>query len=197
MSRRQFFRSLLLAFAGLPPGASVARPAQTRAIPLQISPVAGFQYHEGGTLWPLLCEGHALDLVREPANTYDQKAVRVEWRGICRTFIRQIPEAKPLTGPGRNCKSMNPCPASVSSKNHASYWVWLREKLFGGFALSSLPDHQFPQAAWHKLGYVPRTENHAVAQLLDRGEKLSARIVALRKSDNPWERVRFAVLLQA
>lgn len=57
----------------------------------------GFQYHEGETLWSLLCEGRALDLVREPANTCDIKAVRVEWRGVCRTLFRQIPEAKPPT----------------------------------------------------------------------------------------------------
>lgn len=61
MLRRQFFRSFL-ALAGLLPGASIARPAQTRAILLQTSPVAGFQYHAGETPWPLLCEGHALDL---------------------------------------------------------------------------------------------------------------------------------------
>ena len=54
----------------------------------------------------------------------------------------------------------------------------------------------------HKLGYVPRTENHAVAQLLDRGEKLSARIVELNDENSDsweweWERVRFEVLLEA
>lgn len=52
----------------------------------------------------------------------------------------------------------------------------------------------------HKLGYIPQTENHAIARLLDRGEKLSARIVELKdKSDSwewEWERVRFEVLLE-
>ena len=47
----------------------------------------------------------------------------------------------------------------------------------------------------HKLGYVPRIENHAVSQLLDRGEKLSARIVELKQSRDPWERIQFAVEL--
>lgn len=52
-------------------------------------------------------------------------------------------------------------------------------------------------AEWrgHKIGYVPRIENHAIAQLLDRGEKLSARVAELKDSRNPWERVRFEVLL--
>lgn len=54
----------------------------------------------------------------------------------------------------------------------------------------------------HKLGYVPRTENHAVAELLDRGEKLSVRIVELNDGNSDsweweWERVRFEVLLEA
>jgi hypothetical protein len=52
----------------------------------------------------------------------------------------------------------------------------------------------------HKLGYVPRMENHAVAQLLDRGAKLSARIVELKDERDSWEweweRVRFEVLLE-
>ncbi|MEN8175163.1 MAG: HIRAN domain-containing protein [Pseudomonadota bacterium] len=46
-----------------------------------------------------------------------------------------------------------------------------------------------------KLGYVPRRENTAVAQMLDRGQKLDARIVRLRDEANPWRRVRFSVAL--
>ncbi|MFZ5557552.1 MAG: HIRAN domain-containing protein [Pseudomonadota bacterium] len=48
-----------------------------------------------------------------------------------------------------------------------------------------------------KLGYLPRHENHAVAQLLDRDEQLHARILALRESSDPWERVQVAVELVA
>ncbi len=46
-----------------------------------------------------------------------------------------------------------------------------------------------------KLGFVPRADNTAVAQMLDRNEKISARIVELTISENPWERVRFEVVL--
>ncbi|SFW22694.1 HIRAN domain-containing protein [Nitrosovibrio sp. Nv17] len=55
----------------------------------------------------------------------------------------------------------------------------------------------------HKLGYVPRSENHAVAELLDRGAKLSARIAALSEKRDAhgwksnWDRVRLEVLLAA
>ena len=40
-----------------------------------------------------------------------------------------------------------------------------------------------------QLGYVPRRENRAVAQMLDRGESLQATIARLQDSDDPWQRV--------
>jgi len=46
-----------------------------------------------------------------------------------------------------------------------------------------------------KLGYVPRRENVAIAQMLDRGNVLGARIVRLLDEPNPWRRVRFSVEL--
>ena len=46
-----------------------------------------------------------------------------------------------------------------------------------------------------KLGYVPRGENGVVSQMLDRGEKLEATISRLTVDDDPWQRVRFSVLL--
>ncbi|MDA8128458.1 MAG: HIRAN domain-containing protein [Betaproteobacteria bacterium] len=48
---------------------------------LQDSPLAGFQYHAGKTVWPRMHVGDALTLVREPDNPHDARAVRVEWRG--------------------------------------------------------------------------------------------------------------------
>ncbi len=114
-----------------PVSVSVSAPqARFRKLELQRAPVAGFQYHQGGTLWPSLQVGAALDLVREPDNAYDPRAVRVEWRG-------------------------------------------------------------------RKLGYLPRLDNAAASQLLDRGQALRAEILRLRDSHNPWERVEFAVFLVA
>lgn len=46
-----------------------------------------------------------------------------------------------------------------------------------------------------KLGYVPRIDNAAVSHLLDAGHVLHAEIVALQESDNPWDRVEFAIML--
>jgi hypothetical protein len=48
---------------------------------VQSSPLAGYRYAEAAEVWPLLREGDALELVREPANAHDANAVRVEWRG--------------------------------------------------------------------------------------------------------------------
>lgn len=45
-----------------------------------------------------------------------------------------------------------------------------------------------------QLGYVPRVENTAVAQMLDRGERLEARISELLALD-AWEKIRFTVTL--
>ena len=48
----------------------------------------------------------------------------------------------------------------------------------------------------HKLGYVPRAENRAIAAALDQGDKLVARITRLREHANPWQRVEFEVFAE-
>ena len=44
-----------------------------------------------------------------------------------------------------------------------------------------------------KLGYVPRAENSAVSQMLDRGENLAASISRMQVSDDPWQRIRITI----
>jgi hypothetical protein len=106
--------SLLLLAAGV--------QAQTVKILVQSSPLAGFQYHAGASVWNELKVGDSLTLVREVDNPHDANAVRVEWRG-------------------------------------------------------------------QMLGYLPRTENKAVAFEMDRGTIVAARIAQLREHRNPWLRV--------
>ena len=43
------------------------------------------------------------------------------------------------------------------------------------------------------LGYLPRANNVVIAQMMDRGENIQARIVTLRHSANPWDRVGLEV----
>lgn len=57
---------------------------------LQTSPLAGFQYHAGAALFPLMSVGDRLTLHREPDNPFDARAVRVEWHG---TQIGYAPRA--------------------------------------------------------------------------------------------------------
>lgn len=130
MRRRTFVSSLL---GGLGLGV-VARPAAAaplmQHLVIQESPLAGFEHHKAGHVWPFLREGDLLRLIRETTNPHDPNAVAVYFRG-------------------------------------------------------------------DKLGYVPRLENAAVAQLLDRGAPLVARIICLREEPNPWRRVRLSVELAA
>ena len=62
--------------------AALSASAQTAGrILVQSSPLAGFQYYEGKALWEQMRIGDALTLVREPDNSHDPLAVRVEWKG--------------------------------------------------------------------------------------------------------------------
>jgi hypothetical protein len=121
MLRRAFLKSLTTLVGGIAMPA-VAHASRETWKTLQTSPIAGFQYHQGETLWPQLAVGQPLQLVREPDNRHDNRAVRMDWQG-------------------------------------------------------------------QKLGYLPRLDNAAVSQLLDRGERLEAVIVGLENSSNPWDRV--------
>lgn len=48
----------------------------------------------------------------------------------------------------------------------------------------------------HQLGYVPRAQNRSAAAAMDRGERLSARIVRLTEHPDPWRRVEFEVFIE-
>lgn len=48
----------------------------------------------------------------------------------------------------------------------------------------------------HKLGYVPRRDNRAVAAAMDRGDRLVARIARLADDPDPWKRLEFEVLVE-
>jgi hypothetical protein len=102
-----------------------AQPESIRVL-VQSSPLAGSQYYAVGEKWREMAVGDRLDLIREPDNRHDTRAIRVEWRG-------------------------------------------------------------------HKLGYVPRAENRAVAAAMDQGDRLVARIAKLTEHANPWRRVEFEV----
>lgn len=127
--QRRTFLTRLMQLAGLAATPAVlAAPRPREPLLLQVSPVAGFQYHQGEACWDAIEAGAILHLVREPENAYDPRAIRLDWNG-------------------------------------------------------------------HKLGYIPRVENTTLASLLDRGNRLTARIEAKQESANPWHRLQVAVYL--
>jgi HIRAN domain-containing protein len=50
-------------------------------------PVAGFQFHEGEIWWKDLRAGQPLELVREPGNRHDARAIRVHWRDTILGYV--------------------------------------------------------------------------------------------------------------
>lgn len=47
-----------------------------------------------------------------------------------------------------------------------------------------------------KLGYLPRVENTAISQMMDHGKRIKARIIRLKESKNPWDRVQLEIKLE-
>jgi hypothetical protein len=76
---------------GLASGAVLADAKHV--ILIQTAPLAGFQYHAGLALFPLMSVGDRLTLVREPDNPHDAKAVRVEWRGAMIGYAPRVDNA--------------------------------------------------------------------------------------------------------
>lgn len=127
MDRRRFLKGMLgtTAAAGAVAVPMLVAASRPRLL-IQQSPLAGFQYYEGESLWPLLSVGAPLRLLREPENTHDPRAVAVRFMG-------------------------------------------------------------------RRIGYLPRLENTAVSQMLDRGVLLAAEIAELSRSQDPWQRVQLRV----
>ncbi len=92
MIRRQFMQRVA-ALWGLTFAPPLALGAPPRRIALQRSPLAGFQYHAGGRLWPQLALGDALELVREPDNACDPRTVRVDWQGTKIGYVPRVDNA--------------------------------------------------------------------------------------------------------
>ena len=85
---------------------------------------------------------------------------------------------------------------------HAATAVFSELRVGDTLELAREPDNAHDANAvslsWrgHKLGYVPRQDNAALAWGLDRGTPLRARISALAEHPNPARRVRFEVYVE-
>jgi hypothetical protein len=84
-------------------------------------------------------------------------------------------------------------------RHHAADGLWETLAVGDRLLLVREPDNPHDRNAirvdWqgHKLGYVPRRENAALAWALDRGERVTARIARLVVHPDPRQRLRFEV----
>ncbi|HEY5897716.1 MAG TPA: HIRAN domain-containing protein [Burkholderiales bacterium] len=89
--------------------------------------------------------------------------------------------------------------ALAGFRYHAASEVFDELRLGDALTLEREPDNPHDANAvsvsWrgHKLGYVPRRENAALAWGLDRGDALRARISRLAQHANPARRIEFEV----
>ena len=75
---RSKLRAFLIALGVLLNSASAGQEVR---ILVQSSALAGFNYHHAALLWDDMRVGDRLQLVREPENPHDGKAIRVDWQG--------------------------------------------------------------------------------------------------------------------
>jgi hypothetical protein len=82
---------------------------------------------------------------------------------------------------------------------HQAPGVWQAMRVGDALELEREPDNVHDARAisvcWqgHKLGYVPRAQNAALAWAMDRGERLDARVSRLQPHRNPRKRIEFEV----
>lgn len=85
---------------------------------------------------------------------------------------------------------------------HQAPAVWRGMRVGDALRLEREPDNAHDARAvrveWrgHKLGYVPRTQNAALAWAMDSGETLNARVSRLQPHRNPRKRVEFEVYVE-
>ena len=104
-------------------------------------------------------------------------------------------------GAGETIKVLVQSSPLAGSQYYALAEVWPQIKRGDRLTLVREPenrhDHRAIRVEWNgrPLGYLPRTENRAVAKALDEGERLEARVSRLRDDPDPWRRVELEVLL--
>ena len=103
--------------------------------------------------------------------------------------------------PGANAKILLQNSPLAGFRYYEGKRLWAEMKVGDPLQLVREPDNAHDLNAvrveWqgHKLGYVPRADNEALARFMDRGSKAEARITRLKKSRNPWQRMEFEVYL--
>ena len=85
---------------------------------------------------------------------------------------------------------------------HQAPALWRGMRVGDALRLEREPDNAYDARAvrveWrgHKLGYVPRTQNAALAWAMDSGATLNARVSRLQPHRNPRKRLEFEVYVE-
>lgn len=85
---------------------------------------------------------------------------------------------------------------------YAGKRVWDDLKVGDALTLMRETDNTYDANAirveWHgeKLGYVPRAGNEDLVKLMDKGLKVSGRILNLHPGRSHWQRILFEILLE-
>lgn len=74
--RRTFLKSVFGAALALPVATQGAATSTRKPLVLQQSPIAGFQYHDGESVWDQVSLGDELYPIREPDNPRDPRTSR-------------------------------------------------------------------------------------------------------------------------
>jgi hypothetical protein len=84
---------------------------------------------------------------------------------------------------------------------YAGRELWDELKAGDALVLVREPDNRHDANAvrveWRgrRLGYLPRAENRAVAEEMDRGGRVTARIARLNRHLDPWKRIQIEVFV--
>jgi hypothetical protein len=93
MNRRDFITNLLGLALLIPFKNTFCQPDignNSKAILMQTSSIAGFQFYNGEKLWDQLSTGDMLQLIREPDNYYDENAVEIYWRNSKLGYVPRV-----------------------------------------------------------------------------------------------------------
>ena len=92
------------------------------------------------------------------------------------------------------------CPIA-GFQHHGGERCWSQIRIHDRLVLEREPGNRHDPRAitvrWHEvmLGYVPREANYALAQIMDRGARVEARVKSLREAGDPWQRVMMEISL--
>ena len=143
---------------------------------------------------------------RRIVNRRNRAARAAQWLAallLCQfALARAEPQAPPAQTPHAQVRLLVQSSPLAGFRYHEARALWPELARGDTLVLSREADNRHDANAiavfWrgHKLGYVPRTQNSALAWAMDRGEQVGARISVLRTARNPRKRVEFEVFVE-